>query len=329
MAIGLLLNNWGTWGGAATYHGALVRALQQRGIEVEVALPFGKEHWELPKDIPFASGMNASIRALQKCRTWIVWGIGHKTKLDVFIRRKRTRPKIVVINHGGSDNAWSCKCMAAESGHADVIVGVSQDSLLAVPSEFRSKGIVISGPVDRDRLTPFVPVREMRNYLRLSDGQKAAVYLGRIAAEKRVDVAIDAMRYMPENWKLFIVGDSPGSISPSSLFGNFNVHLCGPTATPGDYLQLADCTVSPSPSEGFGLSVIEAISLGVPTVAHKTGILKDLDIGTTLPTNASPQQFAAAMIQAENAKDKAAKDKEAIKGMFTVSSFLEKWTSLL
>lgn len=329
MVVGLLLNNWGTWGGSATYHMALIRGLQSRGHQVKVTLPFKTELWDIPKDIPFSVGPNASIRAMQACSSWIVWGVGHKLKLSYLIRRRRTRPRIVAINHGSSDNKWSCKCMASESPHADTVVGVSSDSLLAIPEMHRSKGRIIYGPVDRDRLAPVTSAKAMRESLGLAPTTKVLLYFGRISPEKRVERAIEAMRYMPDDWRLLVVGGSSTLINPASLYNNFKVQFCGPTVTPGDYIQLADCTISPSNLEGFGLSVIEAMVSGKPTVAHKVGILQELDVGTILPMDATPSQYASAVIKATKDSSKARRDQDLLSSMFTVESFLDQWVSIL
>lgn len=329
MVVGLLLNNWGTWGGSATYHMALVRGLQSRGHQVNIALPFKAELWDVPKDIKFAVGQSASIRAMQASSSWIVWGVGHKLKFSYFIRRKRTRPRIVVINHGSSDNKWSCKCMANESPHADTVVGVSADSLMAIPEPHRSKGRIIYGPVDRDRLAPVVSAKLMRESLGIEPNTKVLLYCGRISPEKRVERAIEAMRYMPEDWKMLVVGASSSHIDPAILYNNFKVQFCGPTLTPGDYLQLANCTISPSNSEGFGLSVIEAMIAGKPTVAHKVGILQELDVGTILPIDSTPSQYAAAVIRATKDAEKASRDQAFLSNMFTVDSFIDQWISIL
>lgn len=329
MSVGLLLNNWGTWGGAATYHTALIEGLQRRGINVRIALPFKKETWEVPRDIPFFVGPSQSVKAMQASSTWIVWGIGHKASLSYYIRRKKTRPKVIVINHGSADNKWSCSCMAREAPYADVVVGVSKDSVGAIPIEHRSKSVVISGPVDRARLIPVSPAKEMRKHLGLTDENRVLLYFGRISKEKRVDLAIEAMRYMPENWRLLIVGGASSDLDPKPLYNNFKVQFCGPTSTPGDYLQLADCTISPSALEGFGLSVAEAIIYGVPTVAHRVGFLQEHSVGTVIPIDSSPQHFAAAVIKASGEKQKAEQDKLTLSSMFTVESFIEQWSAIL
>lgn len=329
MKICLLLNNWGTWGGSAVYHDALVRGLRSRGVDVRVAIPFNKELWDLPTGLNAMVGFEKSIKALQACSTWVLWGIGKDLSIRMLLGRKRTPPRIIAINHGGSDNKWSKDCLSCEAKFAHSIVGVSKDSLGAIPAEHLHKGVVISGAVERDRLVPVVSASDMRSSLGLKDGDKVAMYIGRIAKEKRVELAIEAMRYMPENWKLLVVGEANDHIHPRCLYNNHRVQFCGPSAFPGDYLQLADCFVSPSASEGFGFSVVEAIAFGVPVVAHKVGVLSEFDLATTIPPKSNPQAYAAAILRAEKDRAKALSDKEFVSSLFSMSSFLESWSDLL
>jgi alpha-1,6-mannosyltransferase len=219
--------------------------------------------------------------------------------------------------------------MASESPHADTVVGVSADSLMAIPELHQNKGRIIYGPVDRNRLAPVTSAKAMRESLGLEPTTKVLLYFGRISPEKRVERAIDAMRYMPDDWRLLVVGGSSGLIDPAILYNNFKVQFCGPTLTPGDYLQIADCTISPSNLEGFGLSVIEAMVSGKPTVAHKVGILQELDVGTILPMDATPSQYAAAVLRATKDADKASRDQAILSSMFTVESFIDQWISIL
>ena len=240
MVVGLLLNNWGTWGGSATYHTSLIRGLEQRGHEVIVALPFKHEAWDIPSGFDFRIGMQESIRAMQASATWVVWGVGQKLKLRSLLARKKTRPNVIAINHGSSDNKWSRACLAGEAMHSNTIVGVSRDSLGAIPVEHAHKGVVISGAIDRERITPVVSAKDMRTSLGISEDEKVLLYLGRISAEKRVELAIEAMRYMPSDWRLLVVGEASNHIHPSCLYGNFRVQFCGPTSFPGAYLPIAD-----------------------------------------------------------------------------------------
>lgn len=329
MVVGLLLNNWGTWGGSATYHTSLVRGLEKIGHEVLIALPFKQELWDIPSGFDFRMGMQQSIKAMQASSTWVVWGIGQKLNLKSLLARKKTKPRVIAVNHGSSDNKWSRACLAGEAPSADAVVGVSNDSLGAIPTEHVHKGIVISGAVERSRLVPVSSQKAMRLSLGLRDDEKVLLYLGRISTEKRVDLAIEAMRYMPDNWRMLVVGEASNQINPSCLYNNFKVQFCGPTSFPGDYLQLADCFVSPSNLEGFGLSVVEAMTFGVPVVAHKVGVLGELEVGTIIPVDSKPQEFAAAIIRADLEREKAKRDSQIVSSMFSLESFIDRWSSLL
>lgn len=330
MRIAFVLNNWGAWGGSGTYHAILIRSLQKMGYDCQVCLPFVElEAWELPSDIPFHLGIKNTVKAIQGCSTWVSWAIGHKISISSLLSRKKTRPKIVSVNHGDFRNPWCLKVMRKESPFADKIVGVSESSLAAVPEEYRHKGRVIEGPIDRDRLVPFTSRTDMQKSLRLGDENKVLLYLGRLDPRKGYHQIIDLTRFLPSNWRTLIVGDGIESISPQLLYGNYNVMFCGPSPFPGDFIQLADCSISLSETEGFGLSVVETMISGVPTISPKVGILEELDIGYVVPLGLSSREYANIVVEADRNRGLAKNHKAILDPLFTTESFVQKWVSVL
>lgn len=326
----MLLNTWAECGGTETYHTCLIKNLIKHGHQVKIALPFQKvTDFTLPHDMPyFYFGLGNAIKVLQGCSTWIVWGVGHKYDLYEFLKRKRTAPNIICINHGSSKSSWCKHYLSKEAVYANKIVAVSEDGVDAIPIEHKYKSTVIHGPVDRERLKPQLSADEVRKKHGLKPEHKVLLYLGRVTSDKRVEVAAKVIDRLPEEWRLLVVGDDASrSFNMSIFYRNRKIIYCGKTKNPGDYFQIADCCINPSLSEGFGLTAMESIISGVPTIAHNTGIFQTLRIGMILPDNATIDEYANAVLNIPH--EQVQKDTEIANTMFTVEDFTNKWLSII
>jgi len=107
------------------------------------------------------------------------------------------------------------------------------------------------------------------------------IYLGRLIDGKGVDLLLRASKDLDINHQLVIVGDGPTRRSLENLakqLKNRSVVFVG-EKKPEDALKIlktANVLVSPSYSEGFGITILEAGSLGVPIISTKTGIAETL-----------------------------------------------------
>ncbi len=136
-----------------------------------------------------------------------------------------------------------------------------------------------------------------------SSGQNSKVVIttSRLVAKNGVGDLIEAMRFLPENVRLMIVGSGPlernlklktksYKLEPRVTF----VGAVSPDQIP-DYLSRADIFARPSLSEGLGNSFLEAMAAGLPTIGTPVGgipdFLKDGETGWLTPVN-SPQILA-------------------------------------
>jgi D-inositol-3-phosphate glycosyltransferase len=99
----------------------------------------------------------------------------------------------------------------------------------------------------------------------------------------------------PENQFFKIVN------SVKELQNKANIHILPSFVNKSElysYVQDADCVVIPSITEGFGLSAVEGVSLGVPVVATRAGSLPEVISGRHLLVDvASPVAIADAVIR--------------------------------
>jgi glycosyltransferase involved in cell wall biosynthesis len=103
-------------------------------------------------------------------------------------------------------------------------------------------------------------------------------FVGRLAEEKGVRYLLEAMKGVREEWsgiKLVIVGDGPlrgGLEELSRQLGLMDdTVFVGQTDSVLSYYREADLFVLPSLSEGLPLSLLEALSCGLPAIATAVG----------------------------------------------------------
>ncbi|WP_405016449.1 glycosyltransferase [Kitasatospora sp. NBC_00070] len=97
-------------------------------------------------------------------------------------------------------------------------------------------------------------------------------WIGALAPEKRLDLALDALDRLPDV-HLAVAGDGPlsGSFPPCD-----RVHLLGRLADPGVLYLAADVLLLSSDSEGVPGVLIEAALAGLPAVATDVGWVGDV-----------------------------------------------------
>ncbi|MCP2335167.1 glycosyltransferase [Actinomadura rupiterrae] len=120
---------------------------------------------------------------------------------------------------------------------------------------------------------------QVRGEFGLGPGDFVVGTVGRLVPTKQVDVLIEAIAALP-GARLLIVGDGPdashlqatASASPASG----RVVFAGAREDIGACLSAMDVFASPSAQETFGLSVLEALANGLPTLYTTCPALDDL-----------------------------------------------------
>lgn len=130
-----------------------------------------------------------------------------------------------------------------------------------------------------------------RRLLAIPDGVPVLLFIGRITVDKGVRELLQAFDWLKaagSDAHLVFVGrfdaesGVAGALSKKDLEDRRDLHLVGYTETPEVYFAIADILCLPSYREGFGTVVIEAASMGVPTVGTKIyGLLDAVEHGET------------------------------------------------
>lgn len=132
--------------------------------------------------------------------------------------------------------------------------------------------------IDLERFSPEHRQEEFRKMLGLTD-EKILLYVGRISAEKELDVLMEAAQSLNDGklkYKLVLVGDGPyrqeleAREIPNVIFLGYKT---------GQELQhiyaSSNIFVFPSSSETYGNVVLEAMASGLPVIAPYAGGVKE------------------------------------------------------
>lgn len=135
---------------------------------------------------------------------------------------------------------------------------------------------------------------EYRSYIRekysISRDTFVYIFIGRVTRDKGINELLSAFKKLNDDSVLFLLGKNEIDKSVNrELYDwslkNKNVIYTGNVGDVERYLSAADCYVLPSYREGFGMSVIEAETMGVPVIVtdipgpvdavvdNKTGLL--------------------------------------------------------
>ncbi|MBC2695469.1 MAG: glycosyltransferase [Desulfobacteraceae bacterium] len=141
----------------------------------------------------------------------------------------------------------------------------------------------------------------LRTQLRLKTDDIVLICVGRLAKIKGHELLIEAFGKIKSHYpvKLLIVGDGPDRENIEKLIAEKrrqdDIELLGLRNDIPDLLNLSDCFVLSSHSEGLSCSIIEAMAAGLPVVATDVGGNRELVCdglsGYLVPPN-DPMAFA-------------------------------------
>jgi glycosyltransferase involved in cell wall biosynthesis/nucleoside-diphosphate-sugar epimerase len=209
---------------------------------------------------------------------------------DILEELKARHPQLKIITTVFNDRAHFHESVSA-SKHVDKY---TTDNL-AVQKRYRHEleKANITKPVDvipnginsMDTFNPFKYNRiNKRTELGLKDNDLAVFFVGRLSKEKNPDVFVEAASRVLETGatkvKFFIIGDGDMRKSIESQiakckYSNSIVYL-GYQSKIAEYLSAADVFVLPSSTEGFPLSILEAMAMKVVVVASDVGAVSDV-----------------------------------------------------
>jgi len=322
----------GIWshGGTESWHLSLIPRLAARGIVAGgYAVAYADAGPMLDRfpaaGVPVHVGIEASRRAASLARLVVAWG-------DIAATGMLPPGKpVLAVAHGDASNDWTRQSMRQFRPITARYAAVSRSSIEAVPEDCRADASAIPNGVDPGRIAPGDGTRD-RDRARYGFDGPTLLLLSRLSAEKSPWAAVQAMAHLP-GWTLAVAGDGAERGRLESLAGELGVsgrvRFLRAAGHVGDLLRAADCLIAPSESEGFGLSVAEAIWSGLPAVACPVGCLWGTGRGTQVPIGSRPEAWADAVLRAVADRAKAEDDRGWARREFDPEVWADRWADLI
>ena len=162
---------------------------------------------------------------------------------------------------------------------------------------------VWSRGVDTTRFSPRFRSPAFRANAGASDDMIVAAYVGRLAPEKGVSVALDAVRLAmearPDRFRLVVVGDGPSDHDARAAAprgSTFTGRLEGQALS--EAYASSDVLLFPSTTDTFGNVILEAMASGTPVIGADVGPTRETLLpgrGWVAPADA-PEAFAERLI---------------------------------
>jgi glycosyltransferase involved in cell wall biosynthesis len=322
-------------GGQEMVVDALARQFQDLGHEVLVLAP----HPRLPmrandRSLPYPVARHPRFYSTRRLVDWYRWWLlraARRFRFDVLhchgvyppgylaaLTKARLQVPVLITSHGGDVRPGGVRQSKAAVKPRQIRAIQSAEALVSI-SRFTEQGFlfwgarqeqIVSIPNGVD-LAPFA-----RSVPRPADldatiaPKQYALFLGRLAQRKGVDVLLQALASVAREGKIDLViagdGDVRAQLEQQTRVLNLENRVRFVGAVSGEtktwLLQNARCTVMPSRVwEAFPLVVLESYACGTPMLATQIPGLEDLvEPGRTgwLVPPESPQALAAALREA-------------------------------
>lgn len=297
--IGFIAASYWQHGGTEVWHQSLLPRLDN--VSGFVCINEDASHENLARlGCRYGVGFQAARHLAIACDVVVVWALGHELERALNVPRK---PAVISVSHCDKRSDWTTRLMHEQNRHADKNVVICPSGFEGVPKSEdgnRTKTVLIPNAPDPLRVQPVEGREATRRKHGISEDKKLIVMVSRISTEKRIDVMVDAMKALGDDFHLLVVGPTsmaqPKYLDAMKAVSGANVSWADAVRQPGDILAAADAFASPSTYEGFGLSMAEAMLAGVPVIATPVGLLEDdTSLAHIVPLASSPTDWANAI----------------------------------
>ena len=229
----------------------------------------------------------------------IAWGSG-----NLHWVMKKTSAKVVWVAHTSMDIGIPEAEAAIRNGYE--LAAVSKACLRTFPESHRDKVRIIENGAAIERCTPRRSCEEMRAEWGIGNDKTIVAYVGRLAKDKRPEALAEAIAKLPDNYVGLMVGSGIAEAEVRRICQHLagdRIKFAGFVSHVGDVYGAVDCWFNASYSEGWCLSLAEAMLAGLPCVSTNTGSIPDLTeangaVVYILPDKPTGDQMAEVILRA-------------------------------
>lgn len=214
--------------------------------------------------------------------------------------KRRGFAGVTAIRSGGTDYYLGDRWYAAA---VDVWLSTSAYNAAQINGRYGRSVTVIPNGVDPERFSPTMADPTIRRRFGIPEGAVTLVSVGRLVGWKGYHIIVEALSSLPGVHYLVVGGGEERSrleaLATQSGVGD-RIHFAGevPHRDLPAFLCAGDVFVQPSiGEEAFGISVVEAMSCGLPVLASDQGGLREIvvpgETGMLLPAGDVPAWTAA------------------------------------
>jgi glycosyltransferase involved in cell wall biosynthesis len=220
------------------------------------------------------------LRIYRKDKDTIFHTHGYKANILVRCSLFLTKAKLVTTVHS-TLNYWNSKCKSTLYKYLDMLTSVRNNTIICVSDYIKS---YYKTPFNKSKLMTIYNGVDSSKYNTIKSvdfGHRiTAVNAGSLNDVKNQITIIKAFAYLVQklnvnNIELIIIGDGPNKQGILDFINRNKlskyIKLVGFKTNVIDYLLQSDVYISSSTDESFGLSIVEAMMLGLPVISSSVG----------------------------------------------------------
>lgn len=237
---------------------------------------------------------------------------------------------IPLVEVSQNEDDYARVCAQATDAITSLRVAVSQ---AAGEASFPGKEFrIIHNGIEIDRCLPQLGRETLRELWEIAGHEVVVLFAGRLAEEKRPEVLLDSLAYLPPNYSLLYVGEGKrlenlASVASERFPGR--VRYLPAQYRLGDFFAASDIFVLPSKVEGDSLALKEALVSGIPCVASDAGNASELaEFLTLIPKNVRAQGLAEAILFAQQ-RGRNDAQRGTFCDRFSISAIAREWEGML
>jgi glycosyltransferase involved in cell wall biosynthesis len=324
--IGFISVSYMQIGGTETFHRTLVPNIPKVAGFVSLQPALSNGDFSL-LNCQYGIGMEAARRLAASVKTLVVWGIGKE--LGTVLADLPRKPKVVSVSHCDSRSKWTINYMLEQERYTDHFVYINKHGLGTVPLIRRHEATLLYNGIDEKRTRTTHTREQVRTKLNIPQDAKVGIMVTRFSEEKGIREAMVAIRKTKHY--LLVVGNASDwnddYLQEIKGLQTDRIKIIDAVTNPADVLIAADYYLSLSKYEGFGLSMAEAMGMGIQVVSTPVGIVEDEPgCAHLIPHQPDKNEIVEAV---SNIKDTRQFAKQLIDTKYSSKAFIQRWQEFL